>query len=69
MENTIVKPQNPCIICMASFYVCTELCYFSVIAKCCWPCYFIDKLSNIKSIFINNKKIDDISNNKKENMV
>jgi len=69
MENTIVKPQNPCIICMESFYVCTELCYFSVIAACCWPFYFIDKLTNIKLISVNNRKIDDINDNNKENMV
>lgn len=55
---------------MPSFYVCTELCYFSVIAVCYCPCYFIDKLTNIKLISVNNRKINDIvDNDKKENIV
>lgn len=36
-----------CTHCAASFYVCTECCYFSTVGICCCPCFCIDKLSEV----------------------
>tara|TARA_B100001173_G_C15712353_1_gene430807 strand:+ start:348 stop:560 length:213 start_codon:yes stop_codon:yes gene_type:complete len=47
-----------CTHCAASFYVCTECCYFATVGIffgiCCSPCFCIDKFSEV----YNKKKVN-----------